>query len=57
MATTDNILKEALALKGLENQVTLKLKQVESISRSENSGKYKYVISLGRPTDNGDFSS
>ena len=44
-------LKEALALRGLEKDVTLYLKKVESISRHERSGKYKYVISLGIPSD------
>jgi hypothetical protein len=43
-------LNEALAQKGLENHITIHLKEVKSISRDERSGKYKYVISLGEPS-------
>ena len=44
-------LTEALAQRGLQNHVMLVLKQVESISRDEHSGKYKPMISLGPPGD------
>ena len=42
-------LKEALALKDLENYVKLKLDQVKFIPRDEGSGKYSPTISLGPP--------
>lgn len=44
-------LEEALARKGLESQVTLKLKRVQSIPRDERTGKFKIIKSLGPPAD------
>ena len=43
-------LEEALSQAGLESQVTVKLKRVESIARHERSGKYEIVKSLGAPS-------
>jgi hypothetical protein len=35
----------------LENHVKIRLKQADSSSQNKPSGKYKKVISLGRPSD------
>lgn len=42
---------ETLAQRGIDQFVTLKLKQADSIPRHEPSGKYKPIISMGMPGD------
>jgi phenylacetate-coenzyme A ligase PaaK-like adenylate-forming protein len=45
------ILGNALEQAGLHSRVTLTMKQVETISRDEQSGKFKIIKSLGPPSD------